>query len=67
MTSFEVTSKRTLARGVFLELEEVRLRSPSGVEIVRDIVRHPGGVGVLPIDDDGQVWLIVSIGPLCRG
>lgn len=58
MTSFEVTSTRRLGRGVFLELEEVRLRSPSGVEIVRDIVRHPGGVAVLAIDDHEEVWLI---------
>lgn len=58
MTSFDVTSTRTLGRGVFLELEEMRLRSSSGVEIVRDIVRHPGGVAVLAIDDDGEVWLI---------
>ncbi|HJR91235.1 MAG TPA: NUDIX hydrolase [Acidimicrobiia bacterium] len=57
MSSFEVTSSRSLGRGIFLELEEVRLRSPSGVEIVRDIVRHPGGVGVLAVDDE-QVWLI---------
>jgi len=58
VTSFEVTSTRRLGRGVFLELEEVRLRSPSGVEIVRDIVRHPGGVAVLAIDDQDEVWLI---------
>lgn len=58
MTSFEVTSTRSLARGVFLELEEVRLRSPSGIEVMRDIVRHPGGVAVLAIDDDQRVWLI---------
>lgn len=54
---FEATSSRTLGRGVLLELEELRLRSPSGNEIVRDIVRHPGGVAVLAVED-GQVWLI---------
>lgn len=54
---FEIISRSVLGRGVFLELEEMRLRSPSGAEMVRDIVRHPGGVAVLAIDE-GQVWLI---------
>jgi len=55
---FVVSSARTVGRGRFLRLDEVRLRSPSGVEIVRDIVRHPGGVAVLAIDDSENVWMI---------
>ena len=54
---FEPVSVRVLGSGVFLKLEEVRLRSPEGSEVVRDIVRHPGGVAVLPLDGD-DVWLI---------
>lgn len=54
---FEVASSRLLGEGVFLRLEEIRLVSESGREAVRDVVRHPGGVAILPIDGD-QVWLI---------
>lgn len=30
---------------------------PGGTVTLRDVVRHPGGVAVLPVDGD-QVWLI---------
>lgn len=55
--SFEVAGTRVLGEGVFLRLEEVRLRDRDGREVVRDVVRHPGGVAVLPIDGD-RVWMI---------
>lgn len=55
--SFEVTATRLLGEGVFLRLEEVRLRGAGGRELVRDVVRHPGGVAVLPVDGD-RVWMI---------
>ena len=56
-SGFEVVSTRTIGEGVFLRLEEVILRSPTGEEVKGDVIRHPGGVAVLPIDGD-QVWLI---------
>lgn len=55
--AFEVTSIRLLGEGIFIRLEEIRLRTGSGEEVVRDVVRHPGGVAVLPVDGD-RVWLI---------
>lgn len=54
---FKVSASRLLGEGRFLRLEEVVLESDSGEEFVRDVVRHPGGVAVLPIDGD-RVWLI---------
>lgn len=53
----EQVAARTLAEGAFFHLEEVTLRSSDGSEVVRDILRHPGGVAVLPVDGD-NVWLI---------
>lgn len=55
--AFEPISSRVLARGALVGLDEVVMRSPSGAEVVRDVVRHPGGVAVLPIEGD-RVWLI---------
>lgn len=55
--SFEISARRTLGRGSLVDLEEVTVRTPSGREMVRDVVRHPGGVAVLAIDED-RVWLI---------
>lgn len=59
MTSspFEITEQRTLADGVFLRMEELVIASPSGQTATRDVIRHPGGVAVLPVDGD-RVWLI---------
>lgn len=54
---FVVAERRLIGEGVFLRFEEVRVRSPSGQEVLRDVVRHPGGVAVLPVDGD-RVWLI---------
>lgn len=31
---------------------------PDGSEAVREVVRHPGGVGVVAVDDDGFVCLV---------
>lgn len=38
-------------------MDEVRFEAPDGSEVVRDVVRHPGGVAVLPVDGD-RIWLI---------
>lgn len=54
---FEVASVSQLAGGRLITMEEILLRSPGGEEVVREVVRHPGGVAVLAIDE-GKVWLI---------
>lgn len=56
-TGFEVTSARTIARGSLIEMEEVTVETSSGEEMKRDVVRHPGGVAVLALDE-GAVWMI---------
>ena len=48
---------RRLASGVFLHLDRRYLLDNSGRAVARDVVRHPGGVAVLPVQDD-RVWLI---------
>lgn len=45
-------------KGVVFDVERDRLREESGIEIVRDVVRHPGGAGALPLFDDGRVALV---------
>jgi ADP-ribose pyrophosphatase len=55
--SFEIVDRRTVARGSLVELEELKVRSESGDQFTRDVVRHPGGVAILAIEA-GQVWLI---------
>ena len=55
--AFQVAATRVLGTGTFLRLEETIVRTPTGEEIVRDVIRHPGGVAVLPVDGD-RLWLI---------
>lgn len=55
--SFQTLGHRRLATGVFLHLDRRYLLDPSGRAVARDVVRHPGGVAVLPVED-GIVWLV---------
>jgi ADP-ribose pyrophosphatase len=50
-------SKRIFTGRIFaVELD--RLREENGLEIIREVVRHPGGAGVLPLFADGRVALV---------
>jgi ADP-ribose pyrophosphatase len=55
--SFTVVGASTLGRGVIVRLDRLRLQAPDGSEHLRDVVRHPGGVGVLVVED-GRTWLV---------
>ncbi len=54
---FTQESSSTLGEGVFIRLERLSLRAPDGTLHPRDVLRHPGGVAVLPVDD-GRVWMV---------
>ena len=41
---------------VNVQLDQVEL--PGGARAFREIVEHPGGVGILPVDSDGNVWCV---------
>jgi len=49
---------KTVYDGKYIKAEERVVRLPDGREAVREIVRPPDAVGVLPIDDDGTVHLV---------
>lgn len=48
---------RIVGSGSFLDLERLHLVSDDGRAVVRDVVRHPGGVAVLVIDGE-RTWLV---------
>ena len=58
MTGFRVEASRTLTDAAFLSLEERHVVSSDGDAFDRVVVRHPGAVAVVPIDDDGFAVLI---------
>jgi ADP-ribose pyrophosphatase len=43
--------------GHFLKVTRDRIRLPDGAETVREIIRHPGAVVILPLLPDGRVLL----------
>jgi 8-oxo-dGTP pyrophosphatase MutT (NUDIX family) len=56
--SFSLLGSRAVGRGRLMRYERMHLRTPAGGVIARDVVRHPGGVAVLPVLDDGRVLLL---------
>jgi ADP-ribose pyrophosphatase len=48
---FEPLGGRTVHEGPFISLEVARFRYPDGDEVERDIVRHPGAVGIVCHDE----------------
>ena len=44
--------------GAVFAVERVAFRDDAGREIVKDVVRHPGAVTVIPVLDDGRMVMI---------
>jgi ADP-ribose pyrophosphatase len=53
-----VIAARTVYQGRYLRAEERTVRLPDGRDARREIVVPPNAVGVLPITDDGTVYLV---------
>jgi ADP-ribose pyrophosphatase len=49
---------KTVYQGKYVQAEERIVRRPDGREAVREIVRPPDAVGVLPVEADGTVHLV---------
>jgi ADP-ribose pyrophosphatase len=53
-----ILSSRTIYQGRVVRLDVDRVVEPSGMEVEREIVRHPGAAVLLPVTVDGRVVLI---------
>ncbi|HVC38617.1 MAG TPA: NUDIX hydrolase [Candidatus Dormibacteraeota bacterium] len=51
-----LSRERFAGRLIRITVDRVRLQS--GSEAEREVVHHPGGVGVIAVDDDGSVLLV---------
>lgn len=54
---FEQHGERLLFSGHMIRLVETTMTVPDGSTVTREIVRHPGAVGIVAIDADGRVIL----------
>lgn len=53
-----VVSSETVFQGLIFGVRRDQVIEPSGVEVTRDVVTHPGSVVVLPVFPDGRILLI---------
>jgi ADP-ribose pyrophosphatase len=56
--SIRILSSRSVYRGRVVQLDVDRIVEPSGKEVEREIVRHPGAAVLLPVTDDRRVVMI---------
>jgi ADP-ribose pyrophosphatase len=54
---FEPKGEKTLFVGHMIRLVEATLTVPDGSTVTREIIRHPGAVGIVAVDANGDVVL----------
>ena len=59
MSAFRVVASTTRAESGFLRLDELEIEGSDGERFQRSVLRHPGAVMVVPVDDDGQHVFLV--------
>lgn len=59
----EIRDRKILFQGLVVDLEQMEVKIGEKGWHRFQIVRHPGGVGVLPLHDDGTVTLIRQLRP----
>jgi ADP-ribose pyrophosphatase len=57
---------QTLFEGPIFRVERFEIELPNGKTVVRDAVRHPGAVVILPLLDDGRILLIRNFREVVR-
>jgi ADP-ribose pyrophosphatase len=63
----ETRNRSVLFKGLVVDLEQMEVRVGAKGWHLYQVVRHPGGVGVLPLHDDGTVTLIRQLRPAVGG
>jgi ADP-ribose pyrophosphatase len=55
---FKTLESKEVYRGRRIVVLRDRVRYPDGVEREYDVVAHPGAVTMVPVDGEGNIWLI---------
>ena len=53
-----VVSREKLAEGAVVTVRRDQVKMPDGAEVGREVIEHPGAVGIVALDEVGQVLLI---------
>jgi len=57
-SNFERLDSETLFDGKFISVRRDTFRHEDGEIVERELVNHPGAVGVVVLDDDDQLWFV---------
>lgn len=55
---FETLQSRPMFKGRAVNVWLEKVQYPDGRQVSIEIVRHPGSVTILPVDEAGQVWFV---------
>jgi 8-oxo-dGTP pyrophosphatase MutT (NUDIX family) len=64
--AFPVLGSEPIYDGKLVSLRRDTVRMADGAQVQREIVAHPGAVGIVALDDDGQVVLVNQYRPALR-
>ncbi|MDQ2086195.1 NUDIX hydrolase [Herbivorax sp. ANBcel31] len=51
-------SKKNVYEGNIIGVDELKVLQPDGKEASRELVKHNGGSAVIPISDDGEIYIV---------
>jgi ADP-ribose pyrophosphatase len=57
-SNFERIGSETLFDGKFISVRRDTFRHEDGEVVQRELVSHPGAVGIVVLDDDEQLWFV---------
>jgi len=50
--------EKNIYRGNIINVDMLTVTLPNGKTATRDIVRHPGGAAVIPINENGEIYMV---------
>jgi ADP-ribose pyrophosphatase len=66
MSDFAVVDSEQIFDGAVIRVRRDKIRMPDGSTADREIVDHPGAVGILAIDDDDRIVMVNQYRPALR-
>lgn len=54
----KILSTKNIYEGTVINLDLLEVELPNGKRAKRDIVRHPGGAFVVPINEKGEIYMV---------
>jgi len=54
----KTVSEQHIYTGNIIKVEKVTVTLPNGKLATRDIVRHPGASAVIPVNENGEIYMV---------